>query len=751
MKKVNVVKQHLPFMIIFGLFLVSGLLSATSTQENQHYRVSQVDSRIDVDGNLDDPGWQEAVTIKLAYEYRPGDNTPAPVETECLITYSESKLYIAFRCFDPEPRKIQAHLMDRDSVSKLNLDDYVSLYFDSFNDRRYAYHFRINPLGVQADALYSEMGGDLNFSWDAIWASAGRITDWGYAVEIAIPFNQFRFSKSSGEITWGFVAERYYPRNIRRRMTANFRDRNKSCFLCQADRMEGLKNITSGNNIELKPTLTMLRTDEIDTFPGGELQTGKIKTDPGISMKWGIRSDLVLNFTLNPDFSQVEADAAQLDVNRRFAIYYPEKRPFFLEGADFFRTPLEIVFTRTVADPLWGAKVTAKMGKDAVGFFATQDQMCNLLIPNSQYSISTSLDTNVLGGVFRYRRDVGKSSTLGLILTTRNGDDYFNHVIGADGFLRLDKSNRVRFQYLYSTSRYPDDLAADYSQKNDTFGGDFLLVEFTHASRNWLFQAAYDDISPDFRADFGFIFRTGLRYYAGVLMRHFYGKSGGWCDLVNVSLMGYKMVDHQGDLVEQKLIAGVDYSGPLQSRILLNGCLIEELYSNVTQEYKYADADVSLRPFKGARIGVYGKYGQAFDYSNLRLADVVNIQPRIDLALGRHLRLNLSHDFEYLSRDDEKIYRVNLSQARFVYNFNLRTFIRVVLQYQHLEKNPELYISPVTPKSEDFFTQVLFSYKINPHTVLFIGYSDNHVGVTGYRLDQVNRTFFLKLGYALGL
>jgi hypothetical protein len=741
-------------VFIFGLIFSKALIPALKNQvpeDKQPHTVPKIQDEIHIDGILEEPAWEKALKIRLPYEYMPGDNTPAPVETECLITYSQSKLYVAFRCFDPEPAKIQAHLMDRDSIDKMNLEDYISLYFDTFNDQRHAFHFRVNPLGVQADALYNEMGGDLNFSWDAIWKSAGKITDWGYAVEIAVPFSRFRFPKRSGELTWGFTAERAYPRNIQRLMSANARDRSNSCFLCQAHKLIGFTNASAGHSIELAPTLTTQRTDQLNHFPGEKMEAGKIDVQPGISVKWGVQPNMTLNFTVNPDFSQVEADVAQLDVNTRFALYYPEKRPFFLEGADFFRAPLEIVFTRTVADPLWGAKITRKTGKNAIGFFTAQDQICNLLIPSSQSSMLTSLDANVLGGVLRYRRDVGKSSSLGVLFTTRNSEDYFNHVMGADGFLRLNRSNHVRFQYLHSISKYPDDTAAAFNQKVAPFGGGFFLGEFTHASRNWFFQCAYDDISPDFRADFGFIFRVGVRYYAAALQRHFYGKSGGWFDLINITLIGYKMVEHGGNMVEQSFSASLDYSGPMQTAVSVKGEIKEELFNGVTQESKFAEINASFKPFNGIRIGIYGKFGEAFDYTNVRLANITKLQPNIDMAVGKHLRLNFSHDYEYLFLGSDKIYKVNLSQARLVYNFNLKTFIRVALQYQHLEQNPNLYLIPVEPQSQNLFTQFLFSYKINPQTILFIGYSDNSIATIGIPLTRVNRTFFLKLGYALGL
>ncbi len=435
--------------------------------------VTPAASHIKVDGRLDEEAWQKAAMLDFPYEWTPGDNIPAPVRTEVLVTYDHARIYIAFRCFDPEPQKIRAHLMGRDAIDTFIMDDHVSFMLDTFNDERRAFQFRVNPLGVQADANFSELEGYEDFSWDAIWASAGRITDFGYTVEVAIPFNQLRFPKGGKELTWGFSAERSWPRNVRHRMTTHVRSRDRNCILCQFNKLNGFQGISPGKNLEFDPTLTAQRDDARDmaTFPAGDLEAGKVKFDPGISARWGVTPNLMLNATVNPDFSQVEADAAQLDVNTRFALYYPEKRPFFLEGADFFLTPLEMVFTRTVADPLWGGKMTGKIGRNAVGVFVTQDRINNLLFPSNQGTDMGSLSEDVWGGVFRFRRDVGRNSTVGFLYSGRVGDGYSNHVAGADGFLRLSRTKTVSWQALYSRTDYPEAIAAAYGQKADPFAG----------------------------------------------------------------------------------------------------------------------------------------------------------------------------------------------------------------------------------------------------------------------------------------
>ena len=477
----------------------------------KNYTVQKAVSRIKIDGVLEEEAWKYPEKIELPFEWMPGDNLPAPVSTECLVTYDRSKFYVAFKCFDPHPGRIRAHFMDRDSIDTFAQDDYVSFVIDTFNDQRRAFEFRVNPLGVQVDGIYSELESYEDFSWDTIWESAGRITQFGYVVEAAIPFNQLRFPRGKEVQTWGFEANRSYPRIDKHRLISHVRDRNKSCLLCQMNKLTGFTGISPGKNLEFDPTVTVSRTDKRDDFPSGGLEAGKIKPGPGITAGWGITPNLTFNAAVNPDFSQVEADAAQLEVNTRFALRYPEKRPFFLEGADFFVTRLEAVFTRTIYDPLWGAKITGKSGKNVLGLFITQDRTNNLVFPSNQGSAVFSLKSDVFGGVFRYRRDVGKSSTLGFLYTGRAAEDYYNHAAGVDGFFRLSKSSTLSFQYLHSRTDYPDTTARSYNQEQDPFDGDALSAFFLHRSRHLIFHLKYETLSPGFRADSGFIPRVDTK------------------------------------------------------------------------------------------------------------------------------------------------------------------------------------------------------------------------------------------------
>ena len=748
---------------VFGralALLVMGVASAVlqATAGDQESRkaavaVTMAEGPIRIDGNLDEGAWRTAARLEIVYEWQPGENIPAPVKSVCLITHDDSRLLIGFRCDDPEPGRIRAHLMDRDAIDTFVQDDHVSFMLDTFDDERRAFQFRVNPLGVQADAVFSELDGFEDFSWDAIWESAARITASGFTVEVAIPFNQLRFPKGGAAMTWGFEADRSYPRTVRHRLSSHPRDRNVNGIIRQFNRVSGFEGISPGRNIQLTPTLTADRTDVRSGFPDGPMERGRIGLDPGLTARWGVTPNMMLNATLNPDFSQVEADVAQLDVNTRFALFYPEKRPFFLEGADFFLTPVQAVFTRTVADPLWGGKLTGKSGRGAFGAFVARDRLNNLLFPSNQGSASATLDEAVTGGVFRYRHDVGKGSTLGALYAGRSGTGYGNHVAGVDGFLRLGPKDSITFQGLRSETRYPDALAGDLDQRRGSFGGNALWVGYQHLGRDWGGFASYLDMDPGFRADSGFVPRVDYRMIDLEVDRFVYGLRGGgkrgkWFDSLHFWVRAYRTDDHKGRLTDSRVALGCQYLGPLQSEATAIVRWNQEYYQGRLYDVSDVFAQIWTNPAGGARFGLVGNVAKAIDYANARPAEALRLGPAAELGIGRHLNLGLSHSLERLSDGGNRIYTANLFQARVVYNIDTRCFLRAIVQYEKVGRDQAMYGVPVDARARSVFAQLLFSYKLNPQTVLFLGYSDNSSAVAARSLVRADRTFFLKLGYA---
>ncbi len=726
--------------------------TATTADGRPIYMVPLIAAGVRIDGMLDEEAWENALLLELNYEVWPGENVEPPARTEVLIAYSESHLYVAFRAYDPEPSAIRAHLNDRDSFDTW-ADDIVGIVFDTFDDERRAFGFYINPLGVQIDQTESEAGGQFSndMSWDAIWDSKGRVYDWGYAVELAIPFSSLRFQRAGGDQVWGFDAIRWYPRNVRHRIGVFPRDRNRNCYLCQTIKLIGFEEATPGRNLEIAPTVTAARTDERDELPGGEFERTHQDAEVGLTARWGMTPNLMLSTAVNPDFSQVEADAMQLDVNEPFALYFPERRPFFTEGADFFRTWFDVVYTRTMRDPSWGLKLTGKEGANAIGAYFVRDEMTNLIFPGSEGSDSTSLSMGNSSSVFRYRRDIGRNSSIGLMATDREAGDYYNRVYGADGFFRHTSHDTFMFQFLGSATRYDDATAAEFDQPQGSFGGTAYAVRYAHETRNWSAVAGYHSLDASFRADLGFIPRTGIRYYYVGAERRWYSDGNGFLSdwFVGFDWDESFNVGGDGNLIEREFEAEFGCSGPMQSFFLITGGRRRQNFGDLSTVHNFMEIYFNFQPTGFLHTGIGGWLpGGWIDYEHGREAFRNTISPWVRINIGRNLYLYVQHRITSLTVGGERLFLANLSEARIRYQFNLRTFFRVVLQYSDIRRNTDLYDDLVDRRSNDLFTQLLFSYKINPQTVLFIGYSDNYFGTQDYRLVQADRTFFVKLGYA---
>jgi Domain of unknown function (DUF5916)/Carbohydrate family 9 binding domain-like len=683
-----------------------------------------------VDAQLDEPAWAAATPIPIAYEWYPADDAPAPVETTVLLTFDDGNLYAAFIAKDPQPSKIRARFSERDASQQ---DDVVGLYIDPFNDDRRAYQFRMNPLGVQIDAINSDVLDTEDFSWDAIWESAGRLTADGYIVEIAIPLQQLRVPATRGPQTWGFLAVREWPRDVRHRLRSTTTDQNRNCFICQFHDVSGFEIGRVGRNAEVTPTLTgsigQARND------AGSLETIDETLDLGVSARWAITPGTSLQATINPDFSQVEADAAQLDVNTRFALFFPEKRPFFLEGADFFETRLPLVFTRTIADPSGGLKVTGKSGPHAYGVLVARDEITNLLVPGDQSSFLTTIPGGSTTAIGRYRRELGKNVTAGGLLTLRRGVDYENSVAHVESFHRLTEQDSVRVELAGSRTAYP---------ATDTFDGHAFRAGYSHNDRNWSWSAGYTEYSPDFRADSGFLNQVGVRAGSAGLQRRIRGGPERWFRNIYLFAGADATRQFEGEWNEWGSDLVATYEGPRQTTIDISLAPNQEYYQGTTYHHLRQGITGSFQASRDVFLGLGVRWGESIDFTNLRSANFVTISPSAEFNIGRRIRGELTYDRQWFdTKDGRRIFTVDLPQARFLYHFNSRAFARAIVQYRSVERDPLLYVVPVPERQRDLLTQLLFSYRLDAQTVFLAGYSDDYDDA-----EQVSRTVFAKVSYA---
>lgn len=748
-------KSYRALIIIISVFLAFSLFpKPTSPQDSGNrnhgtgtaedpYIVPKSESEIRVDAVLDEQAWENALVLELKYEVRPGENVPPPVRTEVLLTYDKENLYAAFRCYDPKPPDIRAHLRDRDTLGG---DDWIALVLDTFNDNRRSFDFIVTAQGVQFDQIESQSGEDPG--WDTIWDCSSKITDWGYTVEIVIPFSSLRFQRKEGSQIWGFDAVRRYPREHAYHIGLFPRDRSNNCYMCQAVKIKGFEGASPGRNIEINPTVIGARTDERPEFPEGNLKKRDQEAELGLTARWGMTPNLTFNLTANPDFSQVEADALQLDINQPFALFYPERRPFFTEGTDFFSALESIIYTRTIRDPTWGIKLTGKEGSNTIGAYILRDEVTNLIFPGSQGSSSTSLDKTNISSVFRYKLDLGSRYTVGLLATDREGKDYFNRVYGFDLDFRFTRTNQIQLLVLGSSTKYPAEVANSNNQPSGTFNGRLISFEYDHYTRTWGWWADYEEAGPEFRADLGYYPMVGYRNVEGGLLYTWNARPSSWWSMFRAGSEFNYFEDQDGKLLNKRASLWFAYNGTMQSSFFIRGWKMREAYNRKEFDLTFFVIEGGFWPASNLMLIAQTLFGDQIDYANTRLGKRFRISPYLSYNLGKHLRFSLAHTFERMTIQDARLYTANISQSTAIYQFSVRAFFRATIQYVDYDYNPSNYTFNIDPKFRRFFTQLLFSYKINARTVLFLGYSDNYFGSQEYGLTQSDRTFFVKLGYA---
>lgn len=699
-----------------------------------------------IDGRIDKGEWTEAAEFEIGYEVSPGENIPAPVKTLVWISYDRNHLYLAFRCFDPKPEEIRAHYRDHDEIWS---DDWVEVVLDTFNDQRRAYEFGVNPLGVQLDAINDDVNSSYDISWDAIWDSAGLLTPEGWEVEISIPFNQLRFPDHEGPQVWGLDLVRQYPRSVRHHLGLFPRLRGSNSYLSQEVKITGLVGIRGGKDLEVSPTLTGNMTREKPDFPSGDWETDSA-VDAGLTLGWGVTPNMTLAAAVNPDFSQVEADALQLDINTTFALFYPEARPFFLVGVDTFNTDLPLLHTRTIADPSFALKWTGKVGRQTFGVFSARDDVTNVIVPGAEGSMMGSFSERNTASVGRYRLDFGENSAAGFMLTDREGEGgYFNRVYSGDLRYRLSRRDEVTANLAWSESRYNDSMVGYFGLGDPDASGHASSLRYRHTGREWQWFFSYSDSTEGFRADLGFKPQVDYRRYFASAGHRWWGGADRWFTSIYAGCNNlYEERSSDSGFSSRSLGCSLVYSGPLQSTVRLSANLAEQLYDSKHFLDDSLVLSLGIRPNEVFSLFLFAFYGDGIDYAAVLPATRSGLSPSVSIHAGRHLSFDLQQNWAHLDREEGRLYSTSVTYFRSVYQFNRRSFLRMILQYARVDRNPEMYSAMVDDSSETLLTQLLFSYKINPRTLLYLGYSDSGYGTRDIALARQNQSIFIKLGYA---
>jgi len=738
--------------IALSLLPAVPLIAAGTPAVGPPLTVPRAAGKIVVDGKLDDEAWQQAAVLDTFFETYPADNTEPKAKTVVYLTYDEHFFYVGIHAFDPEPGKIRAPFVERDNI--VGTDDNVAVFLDTRNDRRSAIELRVNPRGNQSDAVYSDSNGNEDFSPDFFYDTAAQITGDGWTAEMRIPLSSLRYPKQA-ENRWGILVWRNYPRDQRYAIHSSPIPPASNCWICQSRELILAGLPSSGGHLVAAPYVTGQRLGEPQAGLGSRLEDHHPKADGGIDVKWTPSASNALDLTINPDFSQVESDVGQIAVNNQFAIFFPEKRPFFLEGVDLFNTPISAVYTRTITDPKWGLRDTGKVGATTYTLLLTKDAGGGSVIipgPTGNDLALQDFSSKVLIGSLR--RDFG-ASYAGMLVTARENDGGgYNRVAGPDFLWRRSEVDQMTGQLLVSDTKTPDrpDLYPTWDGRQLTSHAGSL--EWLHTGHDWTWRGTVQDFGEDFRADEGFVPQVGFRAGRYALFRNFYPQEGLFRRVQPYTVLRY-VETPGGDLIQRQTNTGVQVQGQRNLAAGFEFDVREKLrVGNQVLERSRATYYFQIDPGRRfSRIGFNGVLGDAIDFANGRVGQGGDFGFFGTVKPTDHLALDFNADHQWLDVNaggglSGRLFTAQIERLKATYNFTARSFLRLIGQYLDVDRDPRLYTFPVDAKSGSFTGSALFAYQLNWQTVLFVGYADDRLQNPLGDLQRADRLVFVKISYA---
>jgi hypothetical protein len=708
---------------------------------------------ITVDGDLSDAGWQGIEPIQTWFETRVADNGEPQVKSTGWLTYDDRFLYAGFKFDDPHPELIRAPFGDHDNLS--GNTDYGGIILDSGNSGKTAILFLANANGLLYDAVSNDASGE-DSSPDYFWDAAGKITSEGWTLEMRIPFSSLRYARDSVP-TWGIMLYRNYPRDRHYQMFSVRLPRDVSCFICNESKMSGLANLPHGSHLVVAPYATAQRQDVASGDPGTPIVNGEAKADAGVDVKWSPLASAAIDLTVNPDFSQVESDASQIGVNERFAIFYPEKRSFFLEGIDLFSTPFQAVYTRSITAPKAGLRMTGRLGTTSYTALAARDDGGgSVILPGPQGSRRAPQDFQSDVAIVRARHDIG-TSFIGVLATGRDlrgSAGGSNVVAGPDFEWRPRPTETIAGQALFSDTKTPTrtDLSSQWDGR--TLDDRAVLARASHNDAHLDVFLQGQDVGREFRADEGFMPQVGFRegyFESGWTVR----PKRSFFSRIRTFTIDYYDEDQDGHPLTRRVSAGAGMDGRWNSflRVEVNHDDIRVGNQMFARVRPYVNATAS--PGKVINSLTFEAYFlDEIDFDNARKGKGTTFTGSATIRPGAHLEIAASGRERRVHVDDPvlgsgRLFVAGIARLRTTYTIDRRSFARLVGEYLQNTYEPSLYTFPVPRKEATFTGSALYAYKVNWQTVLFVGYGDDHEYTEPTaKLVPYARQAFAKVSYA---
>jgi hypothetical protein len=687
-------------------------------------------------------------------QWTPHDGEPVSQRTIAYLGYDDKNFYAVFICFDNEPGKIRAHLGRRDDIWD---DDFVDVWIDSFHDHRRAYEFVVNPLGIQGEGLATDNNED--FSFDTVWYSRGQITSQGWVAWFAIPFKSLRFTKSPVQ-TWGVTLQREIHRSNEKSFWP-YTTKRQEGIIAQNGEMGGMEHISPGRNFQFVPYGLFRSFRDLDlrdpNFP--RFNSSAAKVDGGLDAKFIIKDSLVLDTTVEPDFSQIESDDPQVTVSQRFEVFFPEKRPFFQENSNYFDTPINLFFTRRIVNPQFGSRLTGKVGKYSVGMLLADDRAPGLLVPEND----PLANKRAYFAIGRVSRDILKDSNVGVMYTDREFDGSFNRVGGVDANIRFSKNVVSRFQAVESSTRQTDGsylagpaFEADISRSGRSFNAD---VHYKGRSNGFVTETGFDP-QPDIHNE------DAIVYYNFLPKKHVLR----W----GPEMEYYRVDDHEGNRLNWGYFPELFFELPRQTSLRLTYAEEAELlrprdFSVLTHNIEFVRNTkvffFRTAPTKRLIFDVDYRWGRRINYAAPAgvapyLARRSSVTTDLSVIATRHLRIDSTYLWFRLGdfTDHGSAFNNHIIRSKWNYQFTPALSARVILQYSTVLANPT-FTSLQTTKNVN--ADFLIAYLVHPGTAVYVGYNsdlqnidrnlatDSSGNLVRTRNNYLNdgRQFFVKVSY----
>lgn len=723
------------------------LLAAVETEKPSIVTI-KIDKPFALTGRLDHPAWSRAVPVELRYEVDPGDNTPAPQKTLVWSLHDDKFLYFGFRCFDTHPEAIRANVSDRDRMYQ---DDWVFVSIDTYGDYQRSYEFCVNPFGIQGDLLATSNSEDASIDW--IWYSAADRNAEGWTAEMAIPFASLNFPSADTQ-NWRINILRTVPRESRTQISWMRFDKNISGIMSQAGYLQGLKEISSGGKLELLPYAIGQKSGSLTDveLPNSGFAWDPVETRFGGSVKYAPTPDLTIDGVINPDFSQIETDAAQISVNTTFALQYEEKRPFFLIGRELLETPM--YYSRSINDPIGAGRVMGKAGSLSYLYMSAFDRNTIFDIPGEERSYTLGTEEKSFVNIGRLRYDLGDESYVGGMFLGRNMSDGHNYVAGLDwsakfwsnwyfsgeGF--LSRTKELNDTTLLDSQREFGRTGNNAAFNGENYGGLGLHVNLSHSEKTYNFGLTFNRFSPTYQAYNGSFSQNNFQQ---MYMNHSFTAYPESSFVVRASA-GFNsnlQFDYYGMKKEQVIQPYVSMTMKGQTNLYAQYLVVNDehfggrWFRGIHRTY----AELSTRPMNEISIYVWGQFGRFIRRSSdPGIGTGHNLGASVTLKPGSKWNLSFSYDRARLSdrESGELFYDGNIYRTVLIYQHSSEMFFRTIFQYDSFGQGLQIY--------------PLFSYKLNAFTTFFAGATSNYLR---YNEDEgfanTDQQYFIKLQYLLAI